>query len=186
MSFVEFYVSLSKFLIAMRKIIALLFLAVTLNSCDDGDITLESFNFEEQNIVKCSNNNLLFKIKNDELLLVSLSDNDFAIAFEEASTPEGQPRVFNVNTNNKIIYRKYSDNLTNNSICTLIPPATPVVTKEWNASGGTIEVIATELFDETDGTSLGFTYNLVFQNVNFSSTEDSFSFTTYIFGDYQP
>ena len=52
----------------MRKLFSILSILVLLTSCDDGDITLESFNFEGQTILDCDANdlleeNLLFKRK---------------------------------------------------------------------------------------------------------------------------
>ena len=77
----------------------------------------------------------------------------------------------------------YSDNLNTTSICSILPPATPVVTNEWNASGGTIEIITDKLFAADGITVTGYTHNIRFVNVNFSSTENSFSFTSYNFGN---
>ncbi|MEQ3691729.1 MAG: hypothetical protein ABNG98_09505 [Flavobacterium sp.] len=164
----------------MKKVFALL-LTVALFSCDDGDITLQSFAFESQSIQKCSDNNLIFKIKNDELLLIDIPES----SFENTVTPDGSPRVIVINSSNKIIYRKYSGNLTSNTICSIIPPANPVVNKEWNATGGTILIETDERFD-TDGiTLIGYTHNITFENVSFSGPDNTFSFTTYIFGDYE-
>ena len=164
----------------MKKIIAFIFCAF-LFSCDDGDITLQSFNFEGQSVQKCADNNLIFKIKNDELLLIDIPESNFV----NVVTPDGAPREVIINSSNTVIYRKYSGNLTSSTICNSLPPATPVVNKEWNATGGTILIETDERFD-TDGTTLiGYTHNITFENVSFSNPENTFSFTTYIFGDYE-
>ena len=75
----------------MRKLFSILSILVLLTSCDDGDITLESFNFEGQTILDCDANdlleeNLLFKTKNDELLLLIDKKNNLEIAVRELST----------------------------------------------------------------------------------------------------
>lgn len=163
----------------MKKIIVFMF-CLFLLGCDDGDITLQSFNFEGQNIQKCSDNNLIFKIKNDELLLIDIPESNFA----NEVTPDDQPREVPLNTSNIVIYRKYSGNLSSTSICSTLAPATPIVNKEWNATGGTILIETDEIFD-TDGTTIvGYTHNITFQNVSFSNAENTFSFTTYVFGNY--
>lgn len=164
----------------MKKVFALLFAFAAL-SCDDGNITLQSFAFDGQTIQKCSDNNLIFKIKNDELLLLDIPES----SFENTVTPDGSPREVIINTSNKIIYRKYSGNLASNTICSTIPPASPVVNKEWNATGGTILIETDELFDTDGVTVIGYTHNITFKNVSFSNPDNTFSFTTYIFGDYE-
>ncbi|WP_320814102.1 hypothetical protein [Flavobacterium sp.] len=164
----------------MKKAFALL-LTVFMFSCDDGDVTLQSFAFESQSIQKCSDNNLIFKIKNDELLLVDIPESNFT----NTVTPDGTPREVLINSTNRIIYRKYSGNLSSTTICSILPPASPVVNKEWNATGGKILIETDEVFD-TDGiTIIGYTHNITFENVSFSGPDNTFSFTTYIFGDYE-
>lgn len=164
----------------MKKVFALLLTFVIL-SCDDGDITLQSFAFESQTIQKCSDNNLIFKIKNEELLLIDIPES----SFDNTVTPDGVPREVIINSTNKIIYRKYSGNLSSTTICSILPPASPVVNKEWNATGGKILIETDERF-ATDGVTLiGYTHNITFENVSFSNPDNTFSFTTYIFGDYE-
>jgi len=164
----------------MKKVIVFMF-CLFLFACDDGDLTLQSFNFEGQNIQKCTNNNLIFKIKNDELLLINIPGSNFA----NTVTPDDQPRVVNINSSNSIIYRKYSGNLSSSTICSTLAPANPVVNKEWNATGGTILIATNALFDIDGTTLIGYTHNITFVNVSFSNSDNTFSFTTYLFGDYE-
>jgi len=164
----------------MKRIISLLLLVIGLSSCDDGEITLQSFDFEAQNIQKCVTNELLFKIKGSELLLVTLPNS----ATANEVTPEDQPRVIQVNSTNQVLYRKYSGNLTNATICSTIPPSSPSVKKEWVATGGTIEIITTERRN-SNNELIGYSHNIRFVNINFSSSDDSFSFVSYIFGNYE-
>jgi hypothetical protein len=164
----------------MKKIIAFIFCAF-LFSCDDGDITLQSFDFDGQSVQKCADNNLIFKIKNDELLLINIPESNFA----NVVTPDNEPIEVTINTSNTVVYRKYSGNLSSTTICSTLPPATPVVSNEWEATGGTILIETDERFD-TDGTTvLGYTHNITFVNVSFSNSDNTFSFTTYLFGDYE-
>ena len=46
----------------MKKLFVLVASVFMLQACDDGDITLESFNFDTVNIQECPDNNLIFKI----------------------------------------------------------------------------------------------------------------------------
>jgi hypothetical protein len=164
----------------MKKVFALL-TCMLLFSCDDGDLKLESFVFENVTVQKCADNNLIFKIKNDELLLINTPETSFA----NEVTPDGTPREVAIGSTSQIIYRKYSENLTAATICSTIAPASPVVTKEWNASGGKILIETNERFAADGITLIGYTHNIVFQNVSFTNPENSFSFETYIFEDYE-
>jgi len=165
----------------MKKIIGLVLLTFSLHSCDDGDITLQSFNFDSQSIQKCSSTNLLFKINDSEALLLDIPESNLPTD----ATPDDTPVELSVNTTHQIIYRKYSETVTSSSFCGDIPPATPVVTKEWNASGGKIIIITNYVYDTDNTTVIGLTHNITFQNVSFTSGEDTFNFETYIFGNYE-
>ena len=165
----------------MKKLLVLVASVFMLQACDDGDITLESFNFDDVAIQECTDNNLIFKINNDELLLLNIPESSFA----NVETPDGSPRIVNVSSSNQIIYRIYSGTVTDDNLCDLIPPATPVVKNEWNATGGTIEIITDALYDVDGITINGYTHNIKFKNVNFSNPDNSFSFTEYIFGNYE-
>ena len=129
--------------------------------------------------MNCSLN--LFKINSNELLLLQIPFSNF----ENQITPENSPRVVSIGTNSSITYRLYSDVINNAFVCATITPASPVVEKEWNASGGTIEIITDALYDVDGITINGYTHNIKFKNVNFSNPDNSFSFTEYIFGNYE-
>lgn len=165
----------------MNKLLVLVASVFMLQACDDGDITLESFNFNPDNIQDCPNNNLVFNINRNELLLLNIP----ASSFLNEETPDGSPRIVNVGSSNQIFYRIYSGNLSSNNICSIIPPANPVVQNEWIATGGTIEIITDKLFASDGVTVTGYTHNIKFKNVNFSGASNSFSFTEYIFGNYE-
>ena len=165
----------------MKKIIVLLASVFMLQACDDGDITLESFNFDTVTAKKCPTNNLVYKINGKELLLISIDESNFA----PEPTPSGSPRIINVNATDRIVYRLYSDNISELTFCSILPPASPIVQKEWNATGGTIEIITSAIYAADQITITGYTHNIKFVNVNFSNPENSFSFTEYIFGNYE-
>ncbi|MGV7106780.1 hypothetical protein [Flavobacterium sp. U410] len=164
----------------MKNILGVLLLAFFLHSCDDGDMTLQSFNFDSQSVLKCSDTNLLYKINDSEALLLSLPEG--TLPTEE--TPDDEPLELSVNSSHKIIYRKYSDNVTSSSFCGEIPPATPVVTNEWNANGGFIIIITDYLYDSSNEI-IGLTHNITFQNVSLEGGGETFNFETYIFGNYE-
>lgn len=153
-------------------------------SCDDGDVELQSFDFSNQPIEKCSDNNLLFKTKGDETLLIGLSNDTFNSAFENTETGD-TPRLIPISSPNFVLYRKYSENITSATLCSTLAPATPFVIKEWATGGGVIKIETNAIYD-TDGiTILRYTHNIVLENVSFINNEESFTLSSYIFGDYE-
>lgn len=170
----------------MKKAIGLFFLVISTVSCDDGEITLQSFDFENQTIQKCDTKPIVLKTKNEEVLLIKFNnETDFEAAFDDVETGD-TPRIININSSNQVIYRKYSSNVNYETvICSDLPPATPTVSKEWNATGGTMIVETNYLYDTDGVTIIGSTHNITFENISFSSGEDSFSFVSYIFGNYE-
>ena len=100
--------------------------------------------------------NLLFKINDSEALLLDIPESNLPTD----ATPDDTPVELSVNTTHQIIYRKYSETVTSSSFCGDIPPATPVVTKEWNASGGKIIIITNYVYDTDNTTVIGLTHNI--------------------------
>ncbi|WP_313807291.1 hypothetical protein [Flavobacterium sp.] len=169
----------------MKKIFGLLLGLCLLTACDDGDLVLESFNFSSVAIQKCTDKTFLFKTNSDELLLVDIPESSFL----NEVTPDGEPRIVNISGTNKVLYRKYSNAVGSTTVCNDIPPATPTVINEWNASnGGKIEIITTEKITIDPVTSeevlTGYNHQIKFVNIQFVSPDNSFVFEEYLFGTY--
>ena len=147
----------------MKKLLFLISIVFMYNSCDDGDITLESFNFSSQQIQKCSDDNktFLYKINDDELLLLDITAEPYTYDATYTTFPYTKSYAIDASTTS-VLYRLYNSTASSTTICSTIAPASPVVTNEWKASGGTIDVTTTQRFD-TDGiTLLGYTHSLNF------------------------
>lgn len=164
----------------MKKIFLLIASIFIFSACDDGDITLESFNFSEVDIESSCITNHLHKINDNELLLLEIPFTNFA----NTITPANEPRVVSIGENCSITYRIFSGEITNSFICATIPPATPIVEKEWQSQGGTVEIITTERRN-TSNELVGYNHSIYFKNVNFAGNENSFSFESYFYGVYQ-
>ncbi|NJM78623.1 MAG: hypothetical protein HC854_01490 [Flavobacterium sp.] len=170
----------------MKKIVYLFVLLLSFSSCDDGELTLESFNFEDVDIQDCDDENsyLIFKTKKDELLLVSLSKENYEAAFNNVPESVTTPREYPINSTNQVIYRKYTGTVSKTTVCSVIPVSSPTVSKEWGATGGTIRVQTTVIPDPSVS-FVRYNHNITFLNVNFASTDNSFSFESYLYGDYE-
>lgn len=169
----------------MKKVFGILLGVLLLTACDDGDLVLESFNFSNASIQKCSDKTVLFKTSGDELLLLDIP----ASNFPNEVTPDNQPRIVTISGTNKVLYRKYSGNVSSSAICSVIPPASPGVVSEWNAtSGGTIQIVTTEKTTIDPVTNLpvltGYNHQIKFLNIQFVSTDNTFVYEEYLFGTY--
>jgi len=168
-------------ILIMKKIIGLLTLAVLLNSCDDGDLTQENINFDEVAVQKCTQNNLLFKLNENEALIFEAN----AIPFPTQTVDQ----EFIISPTNRVIYRFYNNVVSTETICETIAPATPVVTDQWSASGGNIiiKTTAVKTTDDKDNSSKisGYRHNITFKNITFMKSNGGTQvYETFIFGDY--
>lgn len=136
----------------MRKFLSLFFAASLLFSCDDGEIIVTDFNFEDPKLQWCGDNqsHVLFKINNTGV--------NEAIAFRfELSTPtlqffatEEGTTTIPINATNQIIYRVFDGEVRSNYFCNEIPPVAPRVTEEYRSTTGGEVVITTTLTTATD------------------------------------
>ncbi len=164
----------------MKKILSILFLAVILNSCDDGDLTQENINFESVTAQKCTKTNIIYKVKENEALLIDASGIQFPT---EESTQE-----IDINTTNRVIYRFYNGTVTSATLCETIPPANPIVVDEWIATGGKIVITtkAVKPLNQTDNSTriTGYSHNITFKNITFDKGNGTQVYDTFTFGDY--
>ncbi|RTY95202.1 hypothetical protein [Flavobacterium sp. GT3R68] len=172
----------------MKRFLGLLVCAFIFHSCDDGDINLKNFNFDTTAPVNdCSENNgLFFKIKSNEALILEIP----LSSFSNDVTPADQPVSLLINSENHVIYRLFSRTVTESYFCSSVPPADPIVSDEWNASqgvegvSGIIEITTTQIVNPDTQVLLGYNHHIVFKNVTFSNSDNSFVYETYVFGNY--
>ncbi|OXB20388.1 hypothetical protein B0A80_19065 [Flavobacterium tructae] len=155
----------------MKKYASLLFFALLLNGCDDGDLVVDTIDFSDPSITAATcnttTNSLIYKLKKQESLLIQLPPNTLT---NDATVP-GKPLTYDINnTTTRVVYRAYNGQVAIDNICGAIPPTTPAVTEEWQATAGKIVDISTAaITDNPDGSSTitGYNHNLVFQNITF-------------------
>ena len=70
--------------------------------------------------------------------------------------------------------------MTANSICDLIPPASPNVKNQWNAESGVIEIttVVVKKVDETNNSTsiTGYKHNIIFKNITFGKGDGTTQF----------
>ena len=132
----------------MKKIFSFI-LFLSLLSCDDGDLAIETVDFDSIttiqtcNTVSATTSNLLFKINGSEALILELPagliKNEIS---SELITSE-------ISSTTKLTYRIFTDNVSQNYFCDAIPPTSPTVSEEVTAEEGTIFITTTSTDAET-------------------------------------
>lgn len=118
----------------MKKLLAVLLFCTLLIGCNDGDIIVKNFNFDNSDLKTCGEigDYVFYKenVQSFESLSLKLGVMDSLYNVAETKT-----YVLN-GTNSFVNYRKYDDRLGNNYFCSSIPPTSPRITEEYRANSG--------------------------------------------------
>ncbi|NDP26360.1 MAG: hypothetical protein GZ087_02875 [Flavobacterium sp.] len=169
----------------MKRVVSLLVFVLLLNGCDDGNLTLETINFEDVATQSCSTNNIIYKMKEREALLLELPKTIFI----NEPTVLGTPTTVEIdNSLNRVVYRFYNGTVVADNICNTIPPALPIVTDQWTATSGKIQIITTTITAPgsiAGSTKItGYNHNIAFSNITFAKTNGTQVYENFPFGDY--
>ena len=153
----------------MKKNLSLLTLYLFAIACDDGDLAIETIDFDSITSVQSCNTisptleNVLFKINTTEALILELP----ALAIENKESDSIEFSVTATGTT-KITYRILSDNVTTAYFCENIPLTEPTVINEIIAEGGTV-LITTTLNADSE------TYNhaITLRDISLVTSQDS-------------
>jgi hypothetical protein len=169
----------------MKRFFGLLLLVLSLNGCDDGDLILETIDFDDATTLSCSTNNVLYRLNEKEALLLEIPKS----IFQNEPTPVNEPIEISIGGDNRVIYRFYNGLVATDNICETIPPATPSVVDQWTATGGTIQIYTTAIKTTnatTNATKItGYNHNIIFKDITFlkknggNQVYDSFAFGNY-------
>ncbi|HNP32386.1 MAG TPA: hypothetical protein PKN96_03780 [Flavobacterium sp.] len=172
----------------MKRILALVSLLLFINACDDGNLTVDPIDFSAVPAHKCSEKNVIYKVKDAEMLFIELPESTYSEAFPEDETLDGEPIEIAINSTNKVTYRKYSDAVTANNICPTVPDATPNLSEQWYATDGIIQITSTAIksTDTTDNSTriTGYTYTINFKNITFQKPNGPQVYDNFPFGTY--
>ncbi len=175
---------LKNYTIPMKRILCLLSLLLFLTACDDGDLTVDVIDFSEVAAQKCSAKDVIYKVRDAEMLFVEIP----ASIFPNDETLDGTPIEVQINSTNKVTYRKYDGTVSSLNICPTVPDATPNLMEEWNATSGIIQITSTAITttNTTDNSTriTGYTYNIVFKNITFQKPSGPQVYETFTFGNY--
>ncbi len=131
----------------MKRLFFALLFTCLIYSCNDGNIIVTSFNFDESNLDNCGRPGayVFFNINNSTSAeSISLILETTAILFLES----GEQRFELNGTTNTVHYRKYNGDVSGNYFCSNIPPTSPLVTIEYLGESGT--AVLTTLVTKVD------------------------------------
>jgi hypothetical protein len=134
--------------ILLMKKLFLLLLLTSILSCNDGDIIVTTFNFDDTNLLACGGPGgyLFFKINSDntESLSLRLGTTD-----ELFTTSDTLVSVLN-GTSNFVNYRVFDGEVDPGYFCNEVPPTVPQVTIEYIANSGSATLITITERDDND------------------------------------
>jgi|26BtaG_2_1085354.scaffolds.fasta_scaffold00002_112 hypothetical protein len=131
----------------MKKLFAILLTFTFLQSCDDGDIIVTTFNFDNVDLKTCGEvgDYVFYKVNTQSFESLSLKLGVSEDIYEEPGI-KTYPLAASTNFVN---YRRYDGPLQGNYFCSSIPPTSPEVIEDYRAvSGSAIVTVTFELNDE--------------------------------------
>ena len=136
----------------MQKILIFTLLVMFL-SCDDGDLQIETLDFDSASIQVCDDSpveanavNVLLKLNDTEALILELPAD--AILSEVSATEIEQ--IVSSSGPAKITYRTFSDNVSKDYFCSDIPLIEPIVVEEVIAESGSVFISTVLSSDATE------------------------------------
>ncbi|TBW25753.1 hypothetical protein [Gramella sp. KN1008] len=140
----------------MRRLLLGIFISLLFSACDDGDIIVTSFDFEDSSLKFCSgpNKNVIYAINNNDVyesISLEFSNNNQLDVDEDGNIipPDEDQVSFPLSGSNRVVYRIYDSEVPNDYFCNVVPPSSPDVIEEWvSGTGGTV-IINTDFIDET-------------------------------------
>lgn len=157
----------------MKRFWPFLLLVFVLSSCDDGDLAQVSFDFDDTTAKQCGTGTsdfFIYKTQDKRVLIIQIPEENFPnLLSADEDTP---PETLEINGSSiRLIYREYSGTVSVNTICSTVPPATPIVVEEREATEGEITVTTTAIKTEPDANGVTqithFLHTLVFNDLVF-------------------
>jgi len=150
----------------MKNFIVLCFLAL-FYSCNDGDLQIETIDFDSVGISNCeatvtTSSTIFFKLNDKESLILELQS---GVLKNEVSSEEITSLV---PSQSQVTYRVFSDNVGSDYFCDDIPTTTPLVIEEIEAEDGEILVTTTL----AEGTTDTFEHAIRLSGITFITSQD--------------
>ena len=140
------------------------FMVVLVWGCDDGGLEVNEIDFDEVILSSCTadlSTTVFFKLKEDESLILILQDGILQNVAGELSS--------DIPSQSQFYYRFFDSSVSSNYFCDEIPPSTPLVEREIEATGGNL-LITTIDEEQEDGS---FIYRHIFTIENLILTNEN-------------
>jgi len=125
----------------MKRLLAILFLSLSLYSCNDGEIIVNTFNFDDVPLKTCGDVGNYVFYKENTRVYESLS---LRLGTMDSIYNTQGTKIYELSDNTNFVnYRSYDGPLGNNYFCSSIPPTAPTVEVNYLAVSGRAEVIVT-------------------------------------------
>lgn len=172
----------------MKKFLILVFFTIFVTSCDDGIIQVENLDFSNSTTQICGN--LVYKLNDNEALLISLPESLYNSAFKNAPTPTSLPIIIPINTENRVLYRFYNGAVSSATICSAIAPISPQAQEEWIGISGSMQINTTAVIeanpDFVGGQKItAYKHQITFKNITFQKEGGNQFYDTFVFGVFQ-
>ena len=175
---------LKNYTIPMKRILCLLSLLLFITACDDGNLTVDVIDFSDVAAQKCSAKDVIYKIKDSEMLFIEIP----GATFTENETLLGAPIEVPISSTVKVTYRKYASTVTSLNICPTAPDATPNLIEQWKATDGIIQITATAIkaTNAIDNSTkiTGYRYYINLKNITFEKPSGPQVYENFVFGNY--
>tara|TARA_R110000772_G_scaffold134656_4_gene243268 strand:- start:49 stop:909 length:861 start_codon:yes stop_codon:yes gene_type:complete len=131
----------------MKKIFGLIVVFVLGISCNDGDIIVTSFDFDDQDLEACGGPGayVFFKINTSTQESISLILNTTDVLFMESGIVE-----YTLDESNFVNYRKFDEGISSDYFCSSIPPSSPIAIQNYLANSGTALLTTITTLDDND------------------------------------
>jgi len=149
----------------MKKLFIIFAISSLYFACNDGDIIVTEFNFDETNLNNCGGPGAytFFNINNSSAAeSISLNLSTTEILFLEPGVQEYQLN----SSSNTVNYRKYNDDVSSDYFCSNVPPISPSVTLEFLGESGVAQLTTTVSKLDDDGLEEDITSDLDTDNDN--------------------
>ncbi len=132
----------------MRKILFVLFISVLLISCDNGDVSVSSFDLEDSDLSICNQGEtiVLYVVNNtdvNESMSLELNSDELDpeyLSLETGNTIAGETIELELSESNQLIYRLYDGDVGNDYFCRPVPAREPIVVDEYIATDGLVRI----------------------------------------------
>lgn len=189
----------------MKKYFGLLFCLIVLNACDDGEMVSQSFNFDNTATASAcpqpTTINTVFKINDNEALILKIDGPqtfttpegvEYTInlfPFRNQTTEANAPKIYKVNSLNRVIYRVFNGTVTSSYFCQQIPPVSPSVVSESTTSSdgnGRIEITTSKIVtDYASVAAIKYQHSVVLKDITFSDGVSNTVYETFNYGIYE-